>query len=84
MTNEQIFLREGASYFGNRLIYKNKDVGVTAPGAALVLTAEGEEIMEKLRDITDVEVKPTRSKKAKADDAVVEVPTGPAIDDILG
>jgi hypothetical protein len=75
MTVEELFLSEGAAYFGNRLIYRNKDVGVTAPGAALVLTAEGEEIYARLADITDVVAKP--AKKAKA------VVAEPSIDDIL-
>lgn len=68
MTNEQLFEREGAYTFGNRLIYKNQDVGVLAPGCALVLTAAGEEIAKNLRGITDVEpkeVKPTRAKPTK-------------------
>lgn len=68
MTHEQLFLKEGAAYFGNRLIYRGRDVGVTAPGATLVLTAEGEEIYARLSDITDVEAKPARGlRKAKAD-----------------
>lgn len=73
MTNEELFLREGASYFGNRLIYRNKDVGMTAPGAVLVLTPEGEEVAARLRNITDVEAKPVRTRRLKADDAVSDV-----------
>lgn len=72
MTNEELFLKEGASYFGNRLIYRNKDVGVTSPGGALMLTIEGTEIAAKLSDITDVEVKPARAKKEKA--SIAEAP----------
>lgn len=70
MTNEAILLSEGAQYFGNRLIYKNQDIGVTAPGSELVLFAEGEALVARLKDITDVEVKPVRAKKHKVDDEV--------------
>ena len=68
MTNEEILLSEGAAYFGNRLIYRGKDVGVVAPGVPLVLTSEGETVVAWLSQITDVEVKPakTRTKKAEA------------------
>lgn len=81
MTNEELFLKEGAAYFGNRLIYKNKDVGVTAPGAALVLTAEGEEIAAKLANIVDVVAKPT--KKAKAAQTAEPAQEVPSADDIF-
>lgn len=74
MTSEELFLKEGAYYFGNRLIHKNKEVGVTAPGAALVLTPEGEAVHATLSAITDVEVKPTKKTKV----AVIET----SIDDI--
>ena len=74
MTAEELFLKEGAAYFGNRLIYKNLDVGVTAPGAALVLTAEGEDVYARLQDITDVVAKPSKkAKAASADDAAPDV-----------
>ena len=64
MTHEELLLKEGAYYFGNRLIHKNQDVGFTAPGASLVLTAEGEELVARLKDIVDVEVKPAKAAKA--------------------
>ena len=63
MTTEELFLKEGAAYFGNRLIWKNKDVGVKVPGGPLVLTPEGEDIHKTLADITDVEAKPVRTKR---------------------
>jgi hypothetical protein len=72
MTNEELFIKEGAAFFGNRLIYRNQDVGFTAPGAALVLTIEGEEIAARLRNITDVEVKVPKAKKAAAEDAALK------------
>lgn len=68
MTDEAILLSEGAYYFGNRLLYKNQDVGVTAPGAGLVLLPEGEDLVARLKNITDVVAKPTRAKKAVVDD----------------
>ena len=74
MTDEELFLKEGAAYFGNRLIYKNKDVGVTAPGAALFLTAEGEEIITRLKNITDVEVKPARGSRTKSAPVAPDAP----------
>ena len=76
MTNEELLLKEGAYYFGNRLLYKNQDVGVTAPGVGLVLLPEGEAHVARLKDITDVVAKPSREKKAKMDAtplAVVDV-----------
>lgn len=69
MTHEELLLREGAHYFGNRLIYKNQDVGVIAPGADLVLLPEGGDLVARLKDITDVVAKPARAKKAVVDDA---------------
>jgi hypothetical protein len=79
MTAEQVFLREGASYFGNRLIYRSRDVGVLS-GGALVLLPEGEAIYANLADITDVEVK---VKAPKAKKAAVEAPE-PTLDELLG
>lgn len=73
MTHEAILLSEGACYFGNRLIYKNQDIGVTAPGSELVLFAEGEALLARLKDITDVVAKPSREKKAKTDAAPLAV-----------
>jgi hypothetical protein len=67
MTKEELLLREGAAYFGNRLIYRNQDVGVISPGAALVLTPEGEDVYKRLSNITDVEVKPARKPAVKVD-----------------
>lgn len=72
MTAEELFLKEGADYFGNRLIYRNKDVGVKFPGSSMSMTPEGEEIYARLSDITDVEAKPVKPKKvtkAVSDDA---------------
>lgn len=64
MTAEELFLKEGASYFGNRLIYRNQDVGYKS-ASGLSLLPEGEDIYRRLADITDVEVKvkPARAKK---------------------
>ena len=75
MTKEETFLREGAFYMGQRLIYKQKDVGVNMSGHDLSLTPEGEEIFDRLNGITDVEVKPVKAKKkveTAADDAKLE------------
>ena len=81
MTAEELFLKEGASYFGNRLIYRNQDVGYKSE-SGLSLLPEGEEIHKRLADITDVEVKvkPARAKKpAPAVDATPEA----SLDDLL-
>lgn len=87
MTAEATFLAEGADYFGNRLIYRNKDVGVMS-ASGLVLTPEGEEIFTKLKNITDVEAKPraARTKKpAKVEETVeVEEPAEASLDELLG
>ena len=64
MDAEQLFINEGANYFGNRLIYKNQDVGVKTPNSALVLNLAGEDEFKRLSAITDVEVKPARKKAA--------------------
>lgn len=64
MTPEQRFLSEGADYFGARLIYRHKDVGVLQAGG-LVLTPEGEKVLANLESITDVEAKPVERKKVK-------------------
>lgn len=74
MTPEQVFLREGAAYFGNRLIYRNKDVGLMS-ASGLVLTPEGEEAHTALANITDVEVKvkPGRPKKQVETEPVASV-----------
>jgi len=73
MTKEALFLKEGAEYFGNRLIYRRQDVGYKFPGADLVLTPEGEDEFTRLSDITDVEVKPKAKRAAKQADATVEL-----------
>lgn len=65
MDAEKLFIAEGADYFGNRLIYKHKDVGYKSPNSPLSLTPEGQEIYEQLADITDVEAKPVKAKAAK-------------------
>ena len=66
-------MSEGAEYFGNRLIYRGKDVGVTASGAALFLTSEGEEVVAHLSKITDVEAKPAKVRAKKLSDETPEV-----------
>jgi hypothetical protein len=73
MTNEEMLLSEGAYYFGSRMIYKNQDIGVTAPGASLVLLPEGEELVTRLSNITDVVAKPARAARTPkaVEDAVV-------------
>jgi len=68
MTNEELLLKEGAFYFGPRLIYKQKDIGVRS-ASGLVLLAEGEELVKKLADITDVEVKVPKKTRAKKDES---------------
>lgn len=82
MTDEELFLKEGAYYFGNRLIYRNQDVGITAPNASLVLTGEGEIIAARLRSIEDVEVKPAKSSKKAPAKPAVEADSAD-IDDLL-
>lgn len=70
MTNEEVFLSEGAEYFGNRLIHRNQDVGVKEIGGELVLNEYGQKKVVELADITDVEVKAPKSKaKKKVEDA---------------
>lgn len=71
MTTEELFLREGAAYFGNRLIYRNMDVGVISPDAPLVLLAEGEEIHTRLSAITDVEVKIPKARSKKTEEVLI-------------
>ncbi len=66
MTPEQRFLNEGAAYFGARLIYRNQDVGLFSANG-LALNSLGDDILAKLEQITDVEPKPTKKPKAKAD-----------------
>lgn len=79
MDAEQIFLKEGASFFGNRLIYKHKDVGVKTPNSPLVLLPEGEDELKRLSEITDVEAKPAR-KKVKIEVAAQDAD----LDELLG
>jgi hypothetical protein len=76
MTDEELFLSEKAEYFGNRLIWRHKDVGIKVPGGAMILTPEGEEVLAQLKDITDVEAKP--AKKARKAEVTANV------DDLLG
>lgn len=78
MTAEDLFLKEGAYYFGNRLLHRNKDVGVKSPNAPLVLTSEGAEVYTQLQTVTDVEVKPAKPRKEKA------APEGVSVDSLLG
>ena len=63
MTYEELFLSEGAEYFGNRLIYRNRDVGHKAPGGDLVLTPEGVDVHARLANITDVVAKDKSSSE---------------------
>lgn len=64
MTPEQRFLSEGAAYFGNRLIYRNQDVGVHTAGG-MAITPDGLDALNRLEAITDVEPKPVERKKVK-------------------
>jgi len=57
MNTESVFERAGATYYGNRLIYKNKDVGYKPVGGALELNDYGREIAAQLNDVTDVVAK---------------------------
>ena len=84
MTHEERFLSEGASYFGNRLIYKNRDMGVIS-SSGLVLNADGEATVAQLEQIIDVEVKPAKRTKAVAASAPepAVVPVSTDIDDLL-
>lgn len=79
MDAEQVFLKEGASFFGNRLIYKNKDVGVKTPNTPLVLTLDGEDEFRRISDITDVEAKPARRKPKQEAVSAEQI-----LDDMLG
>jgi len=85
MNAEQLFLREGADYFGNRLIYRNQDVGVKS-SSGLTLNADGEAHLARLSDITDVEVKPkaTRAPKAKKAEEPAEPLAEASLEDLLG
>lgn len=87
---EQVFLSEGADYFGNRLIYRNVDVGYKSD-SGLSLNDHGEREFARLSSITDVEVKVVTEKPAKAPKKQVakvepEVPQPPEpsdLDDLL-
>lgn len=90
MSAERLFLAEGANFFGNRLIYKNQDVGVKMSGA-LTLNAFGESEYARLSDITDVVAKPkpaapkaARAKKADPVEVVEDEPVEQSLDDLLG
>jgi hypothetical protein len=63
MTSEELFLKEGADYFGNRLIYRNQDVGEKFPGGDLLLNDHGVEVAKVLSSITDVEAKEPKAKR---------------------
>lgn len=77
---EKRFLPEGADFFGNRLIWRNRDVGMKLPGSVLVLTPEGEDVLKELENIVDVEPKPRKTNKAKAE----PLPEIGELDDLLG
>ena len=81
MTNEELFIKEGAWYHCARLIYRNQDVGVKADDGTLVLLPLGDDIISKLQNITDVEVKPAKVPRTKV--AQIAAPVQD-IDDILG
>lgn len=72
MTAEERFLSEGAEYFGNRLIWKRRDVGVKTPGGSFATTPDGDDAIAELEAITDVESRPVeeapvgRQRKADA------------------
>ena len=83
MTHEQLFLNESAAFFGNRLIYRQKDVGMKLPGSALILNAEGEDVLKILENITDVEPKPRKGAKGKTAEPVEADPAS-ELDDLLG
>jgi hypothetical protein len=78
MTQEELFISEGAWYHCARLIYRNKDVGVRAEDGTVSLLPEGEEIYARLSQITDVEVKPAKTRVKK-----VEVTQVAEIDELL-
>jgi len=68
MNTESVFERAGATYYGNRLIYKNKDVGYKPVGKALELNDYGREVAAQLNDVTDVVAKePKRRGRAAAE-----------------
>ena len=75
MNAEQRFLSEGADYFGNRLIYKNQDVGYKS-SSGLSLNDHGEDVLKVLESITDVVPREPR-KRTK-----VAAPSA-SIDDLL-
>lgn len=84
MNAEQLFLKEGADYFGNRLIYRNQDVGFKS-SSGLSLTAHGEAEFARLSEIVDVEpkVKPAKAKPKKVAEPVDEAPEEQSLDDLL-
>lgn len=84
MTPEQRFLAEGAEAFGNRLIFKHKDVGLYS-SSGMSLTLEGEETLAKLDAITDVVAKePKAAKLKKAEKPVDDVLDTSDLDSLLG
>lgn len=72
MDKEAVLVKEGAWYHCARLIYRGQDVGLRGEDGVLTLTEAGEEIYTRLADVTDVEVKPARARKAKAETAPTE------------
>jgi hypothetical protein len=60
------FLAEGAQSVCGSLIYKNKEVGLYRHGS-FSINALGVELLAGLEQITDAVVKPTRTRKPKAD-----------------
>jgi hypothetical protein len=83
MSAEQLFLREGAFYFGQRLLYRNQDVG-TKSASGLVLTSAGDEFYVKLGSVTDVEVKPKAPRTKKGSPDAVDEPAKASLDELLG
>lgn len=67
MSPVDLLVKEGAWSHCARLIYRNQDVGLLAEDGTLALTEAGKEIYAKLANITDVEVKPAKTRKPKAD-----------------
>jgi len=80
MSTESVFECAGAVYFGNRLIYKNKDVGYKPMGGDLVLNDYGREVAAQLNDVTDVVAK---EPKRRGRPPVVPEVTADDLDDLL-
>lgn len=82
MNAEQLFLAEGASYFGNRLIYRNQDVGVKSD-SGLTLLPVGEDHFARLSAITDVVEKPKATRKPRVEKVEPEPVVEQSLDDLL-